>query len=285
MENRMSIDTATSQNQAVMSAIRGHHQQLADQLRALTAAALAATRTGPALAERDALAHWYRTELLPHAAAEESALYSRGADRDATRLLVRGMVDEHVALRALIEELGRAADPLDIATAAAAAYALFGVHLDKENDLLLPALDEAGIDLAAALEGMHEILGHAHDSGEPGDAAGGCGCGCGHDHDAPAGSGAVPVQLLSGPPEPQPAAGPGELDVRALPHGQRHDIIFARLDALLPGETLVIVNDHDPKPLRYQASALWPDKFEWTYREAGPQVWRIGITRASTDAD
>jgi uncharacterized protein (DUF2249 family) len=91
------------------------------------------------------------------------------------------------------------------------------------------------------------------------------------------------VQLLSGPPEPQPPAppaGPGELDVRVLPHGQRHDIIFSKLDALAPGETLVIVNDHDPKPLRYQASALWPDKFEWTYPEAGPQVWRVAITRA-----
>jgi uncharacterized protein (DUF2249 family) len=74
------------------------------------------------------------------------------------------------------------------------------------------------------------------------------------------------------------------LDVRVLPHGQRHDIIFTKLDALAPGETLVIVNDHDPKPLRYQASALWPDKFEWTYREAGPQVWRVAIARTGTHA-
>ena len=70
-----------------------------------------------------------------------------------------------------------------------------------------------------------------------------------------------------------------ELDVRVLPHGQRHEIIFARLDGLAPGEALVIVNDHDPKPLRYQTSALWPDRFEWTYREEGPQVWRVAITR------
>lgn len=280
----MSIDTATSPNQAVMSAIRNHHQQLADQLRSLTAAALAASRAGDASAERDALVRWYREELLPHAEAEESALYSRGADRDTTRLLVQGMLDEHVALRELIDELGRGVEPFDTATAAAAAFALFGVHLAKENDLLLPALDAAGIDLAAALDGMHEILGHGHGHDEA-PAAGGCGCGDSHENAAP--TGAVPVQLLSAVPEPAPAAppaGPGELDVRVLPHGQRHDIIFTKLDALAPGETLVIVNDHDPKPLRYQASALWPDKFEWTYREAGPQVWRVAITRAITHA-
>ena len=78
---------------------------------------------------------------------------------------------------------------------------------------------------------------------------------------------------------PDPSA-PDDLDVRTLPHGQRHEIIFSRLDQLQPGESLVIVNDHDPKPLRYQTAALWPDRFEWTYREAGPERWRVAITRA-----
>ena len=69
------------------------------------------------------------------------------------------------------------------------------------------------------------------------------------------------------------------LDVRTLPHVQRHEIIFGRLDALAPGQALVILNDHDPKPLRYQASAMWPDRFEWSYLEAGPVEWRVAITR------
>lgn len=73
---------------------------------------------------------------------------------------------------------------------------------------------------------------------------------------------------------------PEELDVRTLPHGARHEIIFGKLDLLKPSESLVIVNDHDPKPLRYQASAMWPDRFDWTYLEAGPATWRVAITRA-----
>ena len=72
----------------------------------------------------------------------------------------------------------------------------------------------------------------------------------------------------------------GDLDVRLIPHAERHTTIFGRLEALQTGESLVIVNDHDPKPLRYQTSALWPDTFEWDYLESGPEQWRISITRA-----
>lgn len=71
-----------------------------------------------------------------------------------------------------------------------------------------------------------------------------------------------------------------EIDVRTLPHGQRHEIIFAGLQHLEPGKSLVIVNDHDPRPLRYQTDSLWPGKFSWSYLEAGPVVWRVAITRA-----
>lgn len=70
-----------------------------------------------------------------------------------------------------------------------------------------------------------------------------------------------------------------ELDVRTLPHGQRHDVIFSKLNALEIGQALLIVNDHDPVPLRYQSEALWPDTFRWDYEESGPQQWRVAITR------
>jgi len=46
-----------------------------------------------------------------------------------------------------------------------------------------------------------------------------------------------------------------ELDVRDLPPKERHPEImdtFAEMDA---GETLVLVNDHDPKPLYYEMDA------------------------------
>jgi uncharacterized protein (DUF2249 family) len=81
--------------------------------------------------------------------------------------------------------------------------------------------------------------------------------------------------------DPSPESESTDLDVRTLPHGERHEITFSRLDDLAVGEALVIVNDHDPKPLRYQSEALWPGRYEWTYQESGPVVWRVAISRAS----
>ena len=79
------------------------------------------------------------------------------------------------------------------------------------------------------------------------------------------------------------AAGEGEpeLDVRILAHGQRHDVIFATYGALGPGAGFVIVNDHDPKPQRYQFEAEHAGEFSWDYLESGPKVWRVRIGRAT----
>ena len=83
------------------------------------------------------------------------------------------------------------------------------------------------------------------------------------------------------PPPTDALGGDGsdDLDVRTLPHATRHSTIFGRLDELAAGETFVIRNDHDPKPLRFQTDAQWPGAFEWSYLEAGPAQWRVAITR------
>ncbi|WP_243094112.1 DUF2249 domain-containing protein [Thermus thalpophilus] len=70
-----------------------------------------------------------------------------------------------------------------------------------------------------------------------------------------------------------------ELDVRSIPPRERHPRIFGVFDGLAPGESFVLVNDHDPKPLYYQFQAEWPGAFAWEYLEAGPEVWRVRITR------
>jgi len=72
-----------------------------------------------------------------------------------------------------------------------------------------------------------------------------------------------------------------ELDVRALPHGRRHEVIFSTYDLLSPGGEFVIVNDHDPKPLRYQFEAQHTDEFTWDYLESGPELWRVRVGRTS----
>jgi uncharacterized protein (DUF2249 family) len=47
------------------------------------------------------------------------------------------------------------------------------------------------------------------------------------------------------------------------------------LDELPVGETLRIVNDHDPQPLRTQRWAS--DAVSWGYVEQGPEVWRVDL--------
>jgi len=73
-----------------------------------------------------------------------------------------------------------------------------------------------------------------------------------------------------------------ELDVRSLPHGNRPGSIFDAYQTLPPGAGFVLVNDHDPKPLRYQFEAEHAGEFTWDYLEAGPQIWRVRIGRART---
>lgn len=50
-----------------------------------------------------------------------------------------------------------------------------------------------------------------------------------------------------------------KLDVREIPPVDRHSKIHTTFDSMDPGETLTIVNDHDPKPLYYEMAAETPD--------------------------
>ncbi len=75
------------------------------------------------------------------------------------------------------------------------------------------------------------------------------------------------------------------LDVRPMPPRDRHETIFERLDALDTGETLRLVNDHDPAPLRYQLEATRPDQFRWEYVEEGPEEWAVDITKTARVVD
>jgi uncharacterized protein (DUF2249 family) len=70
-----------------------------------------------------------------------------------------------------------------------------------------------------------------------------------------------------------------ELDVRPIPPRDKHPTIFRMFDGLASGEAMVIINDHDPRPLRYQLAAEHANQFAWTYEAEGPEVWRVRIDR------
>ena len=71
------------------------------------------------------------------------------------------------------------------------------------------------------------------------------------------------------------------LDVRVIPPREKHPAIFDTFASLAPGESFVLVNDHDPKPLRYQFDFEHRGEFDWKYLEQGPSVWRVEISRTA----
>ncbi len=73
------------------------------------------------------------------------------------------------------------------------------------------------------------------------------------------------------------------LDVRAIPIWERHALIFGRLDALRPGESLVLVNDHEPRPLRLELERTRPGRFAWSAVTTANDVWEVTIARVDAD--
>lgn len=160
------------------------------------------------------------------------------------RRLVDGLILEHQALHRLGSELAAAREPGDRVAIAGAITEIFALHATKENDLILPTLMEH------APGDVTRLVQAMHEQ---------------FDH------------------EQEPAASI-EIDVRGLPHAARHEEIFGRLSGLSAREALVIINDHDPAPLRSQLNARWPGDFSWAYEESGPERWKVVMTRIGQTA-
>lgn len=69
------------------------------------------------------------------------------------------------------------------------------------------------------------------------------------------------------------------IDVREYMPKDKRQAIFATFEKLNNGETMELINDHDPRPLHYQFIMELPETFEWEYLEEGPEVWRVAITK------
>lgn len=74
------------------------------------------------------------------------------------------------------------------------------------------------------------------------------------------------------------------VDVRAVPPRERHPLIFSTFRSLDRGQSMELVNDHDPRPLYYQFQAEAPATFGWDYLEAGPDTWRVRISKLADAA-
>ena len=269
----VTVATSAADAQAV-EAVKGHHAQLAGALSAKVESLIDAADRGDlpgADAASDVLVRWCRAELIPHALAEEQAMYPKAQEDPRARLLVDAMLAEHRDLLGLVEAIRAATGPVRAAANAQALLSLFESHLVKENEQILPLLaGSSEVSLADLLGDMHELLGgHEPDeSAEEGAGEGteavsqdGCAghCGCGQQDPG----GVLP-----------------EFDARALPHALRHGAVIGALASIESGGGMVLAAPHDPVPLLIQVEQRWPGRFSVDYLERGPDAWRVRLVRA-----
>lgn len=248
------IIASSAEDARAAEAVEQHHAELSGALGRHVGGLVAAVGSGrDGVEARDDLVAWCEAELVPHAKAEEQGLYPAAGAQPGGRLLVEAMLAEHQVITGLVDEL-RAATGVRAVLAAGGLQAVFGSHLTKENEQLLPLLVAApDVSVHELLAGMHELLGDAARHEAP--AGHTCTCG-GHDDEA------VP-----------------ELDARVVPHAIRHATIFGALDAVRPGGGLVLVAPHDPLPMLAQLEQREPGAFAVEYLERGPEAWRLQLTR------
>ncbi len=61
-----------------------------------------------------------------------------------------------------------------------------------------------------------------------------------------------------------------DFDARGIAKRFRHAAIFGALDALMAGERMRFVNDHNPIPLLQQMQARYGEQVDIQYLEQGP---------------
>jgi uncharacterized protein (DUF2249 family)/iron-sulfur cluster repair protein YtfE (RIC family) len=285
------VIASTEQDATAVEAVKSHHAEMAGTLTALAGRVASAPDAGTAFVARDDLVRWAEHDLVPHALAEEKAMYPLAHRDDRGRLLIDAMLAEHELILGLVERLKSAGSQVAAAAEARALAVTFESHLAKENDQVLPLLaGSPEVSLAGALAGMHELLGgheghdheghdheghgheghgheghghegHGHEEAAEGAASGGCGgaCSCGETDGAE-----LP-----------------ELDARTVPHAIRHATIFGALDSVRAGSGMVLVAPHDPLPLLKQLEGRAPGAFAVDYLERGPEAWRLRFTRVA----
>ena len=70
-----------------------------------------------------------------------------------------------------------------------------------------------------------------------------------------------------------------KLKLKNITPRERHPKIFDTFDSLQPGDKMILINDHDPKPLKYQLEAERTGQLEWEYILTGPEVWKVEILK------
>jgi len=69
------------------------------------------------------------------------------------------------------------------------------------------------------------------------------------------------------------------MDVREIPCSIKHGQILRTCRELPVGACFILLNGHDPVPMREQLTANWPGAFAWEYLVQKPDEVRVKITK------
>lgn len=185
------------------------------------------------------LVEYLRYEVLDQAVTEERLLFPRTGDGLAdTR--VRALVDDHVRLRDLTEQLAATAT---------------GEDSDREPGVLLELLESLVEFLIQHMRTEEALLFDGASVGVE--------------------SLRQPFRchlwfpLTEGP----------ELDLDVLPREYAHRAALERFSRLACGERLLVTSTHQLDGVWNQLSSGRPGEYGWAYLEEGPQRWRAEVTR------
>jgi uncharacterized protein (DUF2249 family)/hemerythrin-like domain-containing protein len=237
----------------VSEAIHNHHEEILATL----GRHVAAITEGTDQADPHGLVEFLKNDLMPHAEGEEIAMYPAidplvkqygkpTATMSIDHEYIVGYIDQIAATVAKIEAQGATpALEADLKKYAYKIEALLEAHLDKEERVYVPLFERylPEVEQQSILDAMHEAYEEAPEA-------------------------ETDVQTI-------------DIDVRTIPPRDRHPFIFSTFDGLMPGGAVMLVNDHDPKPLFYQFSAERAGEFTWDYVESGPMIWRVRIGKAA----
>jgi uncharacterized protein (DUF2249 family) len=69
------------------------------------------------------------------------------------------------------------------------------------------------------------------------------------------------------------------VNVTEYPPHLKHKVIFETFNNLKPSEAMLLINDHDPIPLRLQFESMHTGQFSWDYIEQGPIIFQVRISK------
>lgn len=205
----------------------------------------------------------YARRIAAHLDSADSGPIAAAASMPDVAPVAATMTENSATARKSVTDLVAATSAVRAAAAGGTLLSAFSTHVSLADEYLIPALAAApGVSLADVIAAAPGLIDEAAGAGDPASdpdeaSAGGHVCACG---------------VVDGPELP-------ELDARSIPHAIRHSTIFGALDAVKPGDGMILVAPHDPLPLLDQLEARSPGQFAIDYVERGPEAWRLQFVR------